>query len=135
MIYQLCMLLALAHPKSILHLLLRYSNFPLLSPFLFPSGFYVNKCDFYVILSVYCIKCWDCRSDSDPKCGDPFDNSTVPITDCSQARPLEHIPDVKATMCRKIRQKGKSIYCLKVSYLNKVFFVSYYLLILVLIIY
>ena len=47
-----------------------------------------------------------CRSDSDPKCADPFDNSTVPITDCSQERELEHLPGVRPTMCRKIRQKG-----------------------------
>ncbi|XP_001604229.1 uncharacterized protein LOC100120607 isoform X1 [Nasonia vitripennis] len=51
------------------------------------------------------IKCWACRSDSDPKCADPFDNSTVPITDCSQEKELDHLPGVKPTMCRKIRQK------------------------------
>ncbi|KAG7189300.1 hypothetical protein KM043_016958 [Ampulex compressa] len=53
----------------------------------------------------FSIKCWVCRSDSDPKCADPFDNSTVPITDCKQEPDLEHIPGVKPTMCRKIRQK------------------------------
>ncbi|XP_046753042.1 uncharacterized protein LOC124416161 [Diprion similis] len=51
------------------------------------------------------IKCWVCRSDSDPKCADPFDNTTVPITDCKQEQPLDHLPGVKPTMCRKIRQK------------------------------
>ncbi|KAL6444149.1 hypothetical protein ACFW04_001824 [Cataglyphis niger] len=51
------------------------------------------------------IKCWDCRSDTDPKCGDPFDNKTVPMTDCSLSLELEHLPGVKPTMCRKIRQK------------------------------
>ncbi|XP_055709086.1 uncharacterized protein LOC129805291 isoform X2 [Phlebotomus papatasi] len=52
------------------------------------------------------IKCWECRSDEDPKCGDPFDNSTLSITDCAQSPQLEHLPGVKATMCRKIRQKA-----------------------------
>lgn len=52
------------------------------------------------------IKCWVCRSDSDPKCADPFDNTTVPITDCKQEPDLEHLPGVRPTMCRKIRQKG-----------------------------
>lgn len=52
------------------------------------------------------IKCWECRSDSDPKCADPFDNSTLSITDCKQNAELEHLPGVKSTMCRKIRQKG-----------------------------
>ncbi|XP_031843909.1 crooked isoform X2 [Nomia melanderi] len=53
----------------------------------------------------FSIKCWVCRSDSDPKCADPFDNTTVPITDCKQEPELEHLPGVKPTMCRKIRQK------------------------------
>lgn len=54
---------------------------------------------------VLAIKCWECRSDSDPKCADPFDNSTLSITDCKQEHEKEHLPGVKATMCRKIRQK------------------------------
>lgn len=56
-------------------------------------------------ISGFAIKCWECRSDSDPKCADPFDNSTLSITDCRQVEPKEHLPGVKATMCRKIRQK------------------------------
>lgn len=56
-----------------------------------------------------CIKCWECRSDSDPKCADPFDNSTLSITDCKQVADLAHLPGVKPTMCRKIRQKGNKI--------------------------
>lgn len=57
---------------------------------------------------VYSIKCWDCRSDADPKCSDPFDNATFAITDCKQLPSLDYLPDVRATMCRKIRQKGNS---------------------------
>lgn len=53
------------------------------------------------------IKCWNCRSSTDPKCADPFDNSTVPITDCNQEKGLSHLPGMKPSMCRKIRQKGK----------------------------
>jgi len=53
----------------------------------------------------FCIKCWVCRSDSDPKCADPFDNSTVPISDCRQEPDLQHLPGVRPEMCRKIRQK------------------------------
>lgn len=53
----------------------------------------------------FSIKCWVCRSDSDPKCADPFDNRTVPITDCKQEPELDHLPGVLPTMCRKIRQK------------------------------
>lgn len=53
------------------------------------------------------IKCWVCRSDNDPRCADPFDNTTMPITDCKQEPDLPHVPNVRPTMCRKIRQKGK----------------------------
>lgn len=60
---------------------------------------------FYWILG-FAIKCWECRSDNDPKCGDPFDNRTLSITDCDQMAGLEHLPGVRPTMCRKIRQKG-----------------------------
>lgn len=58
------------------------------------------------VLLALSIKCWVCRSDADPKCADPFDNSTVPITDCKQEPDLPHLPGVRPTMCRKIRQKG-----------------------------
>merc|ERR1711936_1255557 len=51
------------------------------------------------------IKCWVCRSDGDPKCADPFDNTSFPITDCSHKPPREHLPGLLSTMCRKIRQK------------------------------
>lgn len=57
---------------------------------------------FFVGLS---IKCWECRSDTDPKCADPFDNSTLSITDCKQVPELSHLPGVRPTMCRKVRQK------------------------------
>ncbi|XP_063698505.1 uncharacterized protein LOC134829384 [Culicoides brevitarsis] len=65
-------------------------------------------CLIFVVFAVekaLAIKCWECRSDNDPKCSDPFDNSTLSITDCRQVEPREHLPGVKATMCRKIRQK------------------------------
>ncbi len=35
-----------------------------------------------ILFSGYGIKCWVCRSDGDPKCADPFDNTSFPITDC-----------------------------------------------------
>ena len=54
----------------------------------------------------YGIKCWECRSDGDPKCADPFDNRSFPITDCTHKVEKAHLPGLPATMCRKIRQKG-----------------------------
>ncbi|XP_044758742.1 uncharacterized protein LOC123316630 [Coccinella septempunctata] len=61
------------------------------------------------IQQAFSIKCWDCRSDIDPKCADPFDNTTFAITDCS-TRKLEHLPGVRATMCRKMRQKVNGVW-------------------------
>ena len=55
------------------------------------------------------IKCWVCRSDGDPKCADPFDNTSFPITDCKQEKPREHLPGLLSTMCRKVRQKGSKV--------------------------
>ncbi|XP_046405386.1 uncharacterized protein LOC124170604 [Ischnura elegans] len=67
------------------------------------------------------IKCWACRSDSDPKCADPFDNSTVPITDCTQEPGLPHLKGIRPTMCRKIRQKvnGEWRYFRSCAYLGE----------------
>lgn len=58
------------------------------------------------LVSASAIKCWVCRSDGDPKCADPFDNTSFPITDCKQEKPREHLPGLESTMCRKVRQKG-----------------------------
>ncbi|XP_066247476.1 UPAR/Ly6 domain-containing protein crok [Euwallacea similis] len=66
--------------------------------------------------SSYGIKCWDCRSDADSKCADPFDNRTFAMTDCDQVKPSTYIYDKdnyktqKATMCRKIRQKVNGVW-------------------------
>ncbi|XP_050311468.1 uncharacterized protein LOC126747026 isoform X2 [Anthonomus grandis grandis] len=62
------------------------------------------------------IKCWNCRSDADSKCSDPFDNATFAITDCDQEKPAAYIFDKydiksqKSTMCRKIRQKVNGVW-------------------------
>lgn len=50
------------------------------------------------------IKCWECKSHADPRCADPFDNTSLPIAECA-ARTLPHYPNLAASMCRKIRQK------------------------------
>eukprot|EP00095_Tigriopus_kingsejongensis_P005216 maker-scaffold408_size180710-snap-gene-0.39 protein:Tk05216 transcript:maker-scaffold408_size180710-snap-gene-0.39-mRNA-1 annotation:"hypothetical protein AaeL_AAEL004515" len=60
---------------------------------------------FCLIQQSSAIKCWVCRSDGDPKCADPFDNTSFPITDCKQEKPREHLPGLESTMCRKVRQK------------------------------
>lgn len=49
--------------------------------------------------------CWHCDSLHDPKCEDPFDNHTMPMKDCKLEK-LDTFPNLRGTMCRKIRQKG-----------------------------
>lgn len=84
-----------------------------------------TKQRFFVVDS---IKCYVCQSNVDPKCADPFDNLTLPITDCdeyprhdlvykSEMDVIEEkgffatfglappVKPLRATMCRKIRQK------------------------------
>lgn len=77
---------------------------------------------------VEAIKCYVCQSNVDPKCADPFDNLTLPITDCDAYPRADLVPKteldvieeksfflsfgqqapvkpLQASMCRKIRQK------------------------------
>ncbi|KAJ0174701.1 hypothetical protein K1T71_009809 [Dendrolimus kikuchii] len=53
---------------------------------------------------------------------DPFDNSTVPISDCSKEKGLVHLPGIRPSMCRKIRQKvnGEWRYFRDCAYLGEV---------------
>ncbi|KAG5887772.1 hypothetical protein JTB14_035119 [Gonioctena quinquepunctata] len=48
------------------------------------------------------IKCWDCRSDHDPACGDPIDNTSLPITNCNN---ISGDVTVDPTRCRKVVKK------------------------------
>lgn len=80
------------------------------------------------ITTTEAIKCYVCQSNIDPKCADPFDNLTLPITDCSAypradlaiKTPLDlleekrffpflssspQIEPLQAIVCRKTRQK------------------------------
>ncbi|EEB17544.1 conserved hypothetical protein [Pediculus humanus corporis] len=83
--------------------------------------FYTSIFIVLTIPEVFSIKCWVCRSDVDPKCKDPFDNSSFPITDCRQEPDLPHLPGVRPTMCRKIRQKvnGEWRYYRSCAYLGE----------------
>lgn len=60
---------------------------------------------------VYGLMCWHCDSLHDPKCMDPFDNQSMPMKDCKLEK-LQTYPNVRGTMCRKIRQKGTNNNCL-----------------------
>jgi len=51
------------------------------------------------------ITCFQCNSEYDPRCGDPFDPYSLGKVNCSLLEPLEHLPDAKPMMCRKNVQK------------------------------
>ncbi|KAK5641900.1 hypothetical protein RI129_010447 [Pyrocoelia pectoralis] len=55
------------------------------------------------------IKCWDCRSDIDPRCSDPFDNKTFSMTFCPTVK-SNFLVGMEATLCRKIRQKVNGVW-------------------------
>ncbi|KAF5291540.1 hypothetical protein FQR65_LT01853 [Abscondita terminalis] len=59
--------------------------------------------------TVDAIKCWECRSDVDPHCADPFDNSTFPIMECKLARSKLFV-GVESTMCQKIKRKEDGVW-------------------------
>ncbi|CAG0896645.1 unnamed protein product [Cyprideis torosa] len=63
----------------------------------------------FAIQQGHAIKCWKCNSYLDPKCKDPFNNLTLPLTNCDELNPVKlnkpHLYGLKPTMCRKIRQK------------------------------
>ena len=65
-----------------------------------------NNCR--AVSAVSGIQCWKCNSREDPGCGDPFENNTYYKVECDKADERRHLPGVKATMCRKIRQKGEN---------------------------
>ncbi|GJQ73426.1 hypothetical protein Trydic_g13788 [Trypoxylus dichotomus] len=54
----------------------------------------------------FAIRCYQCTTDTDPKCGDPFDNRTVGLTECLPKELGEDSRLAIPKMCRKIRQKG-----------------------------
>lgn len=55
-----------------------------------------------------CIHCWDCNSAYDPRCGDPFDNHSIALVDCSQMS-YTHLAVKEATLCRKTTQKVNGV--------------------------
>lgn len=63
------------------------------------------------------LKCWECNSKYDSRCGDPFSNFSVALVDCDQKHDdVDHLiegyteddaGEPKAMFCRKTFQTGK----------------------------
>lgn len=54
------------------------------------------------------IICYQCNSEYDPRCGDPFDPYSLGTVNCSFQPRLEHLSHLEPTLCRKISQRGIS---------------------------
>lgn len=70
----------------------------------------------FLSLPASAIKCWECNSKHDPRCGDPFSNYSVALVDCDQRQDtVEHLeieqPEgedmPRASICRKTVQTGE----------------------------
>lgn len=66
--------------------------------------------------SVGAIKCWECNSNYDKRCGDPFDGDSSAVVDCDQKQhEMHYLPKqangsaYTATICRKTYQTTNEI--------------------------
>ncbi|OAD53823.1 hypothetical protein WN48_08796, partial [Eufriesea mexicana] len=55
------------------------------------------------------IICYQCNSEYDPRCGDPFDSYSLGTVNCSFQPRLEHLSFLEPTLCRKISQRELNI--------------------------
>lgn len=53
------------------------------------------------------VMCYQCNSEYDPRCGDPFNEYGLGMVNCSLKDRLEHLRDVEPTLCRKTTQKSE----------------------------
>lgn len=59
------------------------------------------------------LQCYECNSEYDPSCGDPFNNYSIGVVNCSVKKVPEHLvrqdthpgETIRPTVCRKIVQK------------------------------
>lgn len=64
----------------------------------------INLLSFCTVTSA--LRCYQCNSEYDPRCGDPFDEYSLGQVNCSLKEPLEHLPGSEPVLCRKTRQKS-----------------------------
>lgn len=60
------------------------------------------------VSEVLSIKCYQCKSMEDGKCGEEFRESPNMVVDCD-ALTSDFYPPIKATFCRKLLQKSECI--------------------------
>ena len=59
------------------------------------------------------IRCYECRSDTQQNCGDPFFKGNIIVKNCDES----FTTSARSTMCFKISQYGKAILSLIIGWL------------------
>ena len=71
------------------------------------SNFYLR-----FLTGTVAIKCYECNSKLDPRCGEPFNNFTIALVDCEQQRKndIPHLDDHELGMFnRKVDAEGQYV--------------------------
>lgn len=82
----------------------------------------------FILLVSTAIFCYQCNSEYDPRCADPFDAFSLGVVNCSLKPRLEHMPEYEPILCRKTKQKSKLIIIMKRTLHLSCKFFSFYLL-------
>lgn len=102
----MCRPKSLRNPQVVL-IYIRQLKFLVMASFKMSIATTVTIAAFVLFLNIQSgesLHCWDCNSAYDPRCGDPFDNHSIALVDCSQMS-YSHLSVKEATLCRKTTQR------------------------------